>query len=259
MNALVPLPAVTTLPPPSAALEACLRPSRYRSPIPDEGDFVVALPLPGRLDVQEARKLLPAYEAWCRPPSSADRGWQEQVVSWLVRIALGVGNPPGEDDIRARAVAIADACQDLPRSVWCDATVTLGRQQFQWWGNISAPSVRTLLLDFAGHMVATRDNLRRVAAFQIEAPAESVEPADPDRIAELAREAKAHLADHEVAAAGPRPIPKALHLSDHGLLIEYQKIIDNPHLSELAKGPARTRADMLRRKLDLRGSDADAA
>lgn len=251
MNQLAKLPEGHEPPPITAALRFCIAPPmRYRTSDAGEGDYILSARDPSRMDVFEARRVLPAYEAWSRPPVASDPEWQHEAMAWLANIVRGIGNPPPRDEMILRATAIVAACSDLPRAVWNEENAKIALQKFEWWGQINAASIHGFLAERAAPILAALNGLRRVAAFVIpEPPAPATEPPpDPEIITKLAQDAKGILGDYEAAIPKPPP-PKARYAPDDILLRMYEADANDPSKPELSRALARTRVEMLRKKL----------
>jgi hypothetical protein len=120
------------LPPLSPGFLACLEPERteaFRDPT--WAPVRIKPPAPSADVIAEARRLLPAYEAGSRPASPSI------VLNWLRAIASAVRNPPGDDEVRARALLVAGVCDDIPASAFSPRSQRRAVERFTWWPSVA--------------------------------------------------------------------------------------------------------------------------
>lgn len=66
------------------------------------------------------------------------------VAAWLSKLRGGVANAPEQSQLAASFAATSLGCADVPERAWCEATLTLGLREWQFWP--AAAQVRKLLL-----------------------------------------------------------------------------------------------------------------
>lgn len=109
------------------------------------------------IELAEAGRVLGQLDALCAPAAVGT------IEAWLTLVALGIGNPPGEDVFASRVAMVCDTSGDLPLACWTRET----RRDFARRGRDAAffpgdGEVDAFLRPIGAELRARRDRLRRL-------------------------------------------------------------------------------------------------
>jgi hypothetical protein len=119
--------------------------------IPSQG-FVVTR----EADKLEAQLALPHYALMLKPQRAGI------VRHWLDALAMGVRNPPSEEEIAMRVAAVTSMLSDLPVGVWTKDTLERAGRAFKFWPSVA--DLNDLLRPVADSLARRHRNAERVAA-----------------------------------------------------------------------------------------------
>ena len=147
------MPASPALPPPSSTLG-------WYAHLVLGGRFSDPIPLPV---IEEAKRLLPAYEAACAPVL------EQWVDLWLTELAAQVaGSETDDTKIAERLKGVMRASGDLPASSFSGDTLATAMRKFTWWPGTA--EIDAIVRPASADLRRTRNALRMVAQQKPAAP-----------------------------------------------------------------------------------------